>query len=322
MSWINPLPIIIWAVIVIPLTYFLWKYPPRDKLTAVIILLDYGLFNLVSYLTINWVIIYYYLSFLPWILTFVMTLRYINYQYHTPYLPKKTRPALTKTIMASVFLLLIGFGTYFVLRSFVHKGDHVLMEFPLRAGLNVIVNGGNGKDGYGMNNHYHVWPGSDISPDLTKAFGIDIMEMSIGGLMGTDSKLRREKVQDFMIYLDNVYAPCFGPVVHVENSIPDADLNKAESNLGNYIVIQCVDYFVTLGNLKSGTILVMKGDNVRLSMIIGKVGNSARPGIPHLHVHATKGSWEEGKGTPIPMLFAGDFAISDFMTRNELVLPK
>jgi hypothetical protein len=322
MTWISPLPIIIWVILVLPLTLTLWKYPPRDKLTAVIVLVDYGIFNLLSYLTINWVIFYYYLSILPWVLTFAMVLRYISFHYHTPYLPIKAKAALTYTFVASSFLVFLGLSAYYILSSFVHKGDHVLMEFPLRAGLNVIVNGGNGREGYGMNNRYHTWPGSGISPDITKSFGIDIMEMSIGGLLGTDSKLKREKVQDFLIYLDNVYAPCFGPVIHVEDGVPDAELNKADSNLGNYIVIQCVDYFVTLGNLKNGTILVKPGDYVRISMMLAKVGNSAKPGIPHLHLHATTGGWKEGEGNPVPMLFAGDFAINDFMTRNELVLPK
>ncbi len=320
MVWTSPIPIIIWAVIVIPLTIFLWMKPPKDKLTSIITLFDFGLFNLLFYLTVNWAIVYYYLSFLPWILVFALIIRYISFHYRTPFLPKKTTPAIAGTVISVILLLVLGIINMRVLRSFKHSGDHVLMMFPMREGLYVIVNGGNSLDGVGMNNHYNPWPGSEITPEYTQAYGIDIMEMTIAGIIGTDSKLVRNVVQDFEIYLEDVYSPCVGPVVHVQDGIPEAELYKAESDLGNYIVIQCVDYFITLANLKKGTIIVEPGQPVYFNMMIGKVGNSAKPGIPHLHVHATVGGWKEGEATPIPMWYDGAFAVNDFLTRNELSL--
>ena len=87
------------------------------------------------------------------------------------------------------------------------------------------------------------------------------------------------------------------------------------------MVIQCADSFVTLANLRNGSIKKQPGDRVSLVGVIATVGNSGSPSIPHLHIRAARGGWRPGMGTGIPMLFDGAYAVNQFATRNKIFVP-
>ena len=132
---------------------------------------------------------------------------------------------------------------------------------------------------------------------------------------------------DYNIYEDWVYSPCMGTVVYVEDGHPDLKpFEPPQSKLGNYLVIQCADSFVTLANLKNGTIrnagpALQAGDVIRMNTLVALVGNSGTPSIPHLHIQATRGGWRPGTGTPVPILFDGAYAVNQFATRNKIFVP-
>jgi hypothetical protein len=106
----------------------------------------------------------------------------------------------------------------------------------------------------------------------------------------------------------------------VEDGHPDVDVNEPGTPLGNYVVIQCAEYYITLANLRNGSIQVQAGDPVNFELYLGTVGNSGVPSIPHLHVHATKGSWEPGEGQPVPLIIPSTFAVDKFLVRNDLYI--
>jgi hypothetical protein len=268
---------------------------------------------------INWSIVNFYLSFLPWILTFALILKFINFHYHTPYLPK-TKPEKIATILVSILLILIILAIVPILRSLVHQGEHVLLALPLREGLYVVTNGGNSLAGRGMNNHMNAWLSQELTPDPAKQYGIDIMRLNIGGNIGVNNDFIPETIQNYEGYADQVYGPCFGQVVYVEDGHPDVGVYEKGTELGNYVVLECADFYITLSNLKKNSIILKPGDQFNLNRMIAQVGNSAEPGLPHLHIHATKGGWKDGEGTPVPMLFESLFAVNDFLIRNELLL--
>jgi hypothetical protein len=194
-----------------------------------------------------------------------------------------------------------------------------LLLLPVRNGLYVIVNGGNGLEGLGMNNLTRPWFGSEMVPDDSMAYGIDVMRMGIRGSTRIGGRTNRT-FQKYEGYNDMVYSPCNGQVVHIEDGHPDVEVNGQGVPLGNYVVIQCADYYITIGNLRSESLLVKAGDQVNFQMSIGNVGNSGVPAIPHLHVHATKGSWIPGEGEPVPMLFPGLSDVNKFYVRNDLTI--
>ena len=103
-----------------------------------------------------------------------------------------------------------------------------------------------------------------------------------------------------------VNSPVAGKVIEVENSAKDRislcmsfDLcrllinkPKVEEGFsafgGNYVVIECEDFYVLLCHMKEGSINVKAGDEVVIGKKLGEVGNSGSSIQPHLHVQVMK----------------------------------
>ncbi len=325
MTWTSITPIILWAVIVTPLTILIWWKPPTIKLNGILAILGYALFNLLAYWIINWAILYYYLRFATLILILLVSLRIIGELSKRPFFPKTKGPIAGATALF-VAVVLLGFISYSVIRSFFRTSEEVLLFFPLRTGLYVVSNAGNSLEGSSAsNNHYKSWPGSQVIGSESQALAADVVEINIGGLMTNEVRVLPQSRFDYQIFTEDVHSPCYSEIVYVENGHPDADLSdgrtlSATSGLGNYVVMKCVDYYITIGNLKNNSILVKVGDRTSLNTTIGQVGSSGEYPIPHLHIHATKDGWKDGEGTPVSMIFDGAFAINNFLTRNKMVL--
>jgi hypothetical protein len=322
MPWTIITPVFIYLIITIPLFFLFWIKKPVDKLTKLLIFVVFFLYNLLWYFTVNWAVVNYHISYLPFISSLLIAIYYLLDLRRTPNIPGKTKVSLFITTGLIVITGLLGYASYRVVYlSYRHTGEHVLLLFPLRQGLYTVVNGGNGLDGIGMNNHLTAWFTKEFVTDPEMVFGIDVMKMGIAGMISTNQRILPSELIRYEIYNDTVYSPCFGPVIHVEDGHPNLQIpDKGGDHLGNYVVIQCVDYFVFLSNLKSGSIIVTPGERLTPNRIVAQVGNSASPGIPHLHIHAKVGGWREGEGTPVPMLFDGAFAVNDFQVRNEILI--
>jgi murein DD-endopeptidase MepM/ murein hydrolase activator NlpD len=72
---------------------------------------------------------------------------------------------------------------------------------------------------------------------------------------------------------------------------------------GNHIVLEVAqNQFLFIGHLKPGSIKVKPGDVVEVHQEIGRVGNSGRTPVPHVHIHL-QDSPELGFGEGIPLYF-------------------
>jgi hypothetical protein len=319
MPWTVYYPFLVWGVIAIPLTILLWKKRPEDYLTSIIVFLDYALVNLFFILSVNWALINYWLRAVPVILTFVIALAQLIKHKRSPFFPGRSSPFLRSLAAGLALLIPLAFLNFRVLQSLKHTEDPVLGLLPVRNGLYVVVNGGNALEGLLMNDHARPWLGSEMEPDDSMAYAVDIMRMGIRGSTREGGRGERSYLR-YSGFNDMVYSPCNGQVIHVEDGHPDVDVNEQGTPLGNYVVIQCAQYFITLGNLKNDSIAVEAGDQVNLEIFIGFVGNSGIPSIPHLHMHATRGGWRAGEGQPVPMLFPSTFALDKFLVRNDLYI--
>jgi hypothetical protein len=322
MPWISPYPVLIWVVVFLPFTIWMWLSKPNNKLFAILTLIDYGLVSLVCFLAINWAVVNYYLRFLTILLFGALILRLIKTSKHSPFLPNRSILHLS---MLGVSLLILPFAAYYAYRVVQstsyrsYAGKPVLLLFPVRNGIYVIANGGNGLDGLGMNDAYHDWLGRPSGASQELVYAIDITEMTTGGTISQGilpgSYLRYEGFQDL------VYSPCPGQVVAVEDGHPDLQPFAVGPPETNKIVIQCFEFYVTLENLRAGSIRYQPGDQVGLGLIIADVGNPGTAIIPHLRVHASVGAWD-GSGQGVPMLFEGAFAVDRFVVRNTIFIPQ
>ena len=323
MPWTSITPIILWAVTALPLAIGLWFVIPKSKITAILLLLIFLAYNLFWMWSVDWAFSNYFLRFVPIVLLFVLFIRYFTGLRLDSWLPKK-KPTwilfgVSLAIVAAIILVDVR-----VARSFRYKNspnEPKMLLFPLRRGLYVIANGGNALDGIGMNNHFNSLFKPEIPPDPDMAYAVDVFKMTTRGWINNKGP-RTNFFGDYLVYEDSVYAPCPGEVVFIEDGHPELPLFSQGPELGNYIVIKCYDYYITLGNMKAGRFFVKTGDQVWFTNMLGQVGNSGMPAIPHLHIHTTLEGWKNGEGEPVPMLFEGLLSVNQLATRNKLFLPQ
>ena len=89
-----------------------------------------------------------------------------------------------------------------------------------------------------------------------------------------------------------VFAPVQGQVVAVQNAIPDnplGSLNYGE-NWGNHVILRSDrGTYVALCHLEAGSVMVQPGQRVSFDTFLGRVGNSGRSAMPHLHMQRQSG---------------------------------
>lgn len=115
-----------------------------------------------------------------------------------------------------------------------------------------------------------------------------------------------------------VVAPCQGEVALVVDGFEDMPVPEMDRDHmpGNFVAIDCGDFFVILAHLRRGSISVATGDRVQVGDPLGQMGNSGNSSEPHLHIHAQRGLPE---GTP----FGGEplwLTINGrFLVRNDRI---
>jgi len=110
-----------------------------------------------------------------------------------------------------------------------------------------------------------------------------------------------------------VLAPCEGRVAMVVEGLRDMPVPKMDrDNLpGNYVAIDCGEFFVILAHLRAGSITVTEGESVAPGTPLGEMGNSGNSSEPHLHVHAQRGLPAEAPfaGEPLGLTINGRFLV-------------
>ncbi|MFZ6030394.1 MAG: M23 family metallopeptidase [Chloroflexota bacterium] len=329
MTWATVTPIYLWLALAGLFSAWFWLWRPKDKLTALLLLLNYALFNLYFALNVNWAMGNYYLIALPFLLTLALIPRtLVKFRYSSllgqkpvPFSPRES-PRLHQLLLGVTLVFTLGLGWLFygTLRSYTYRGEPVLMYLPVRIGMYVVANGGNGIDGFGMNDTIRTWYGA-FKPEAKAllGYGADIYKIHALG-NPRQRTTASNPLLEYAIFNDFVYMPCMGQAVYVEDGHADVPpYGNPETALGNYVVVQCEQYYVTLAHLRKNSINIAVGDFVRPLAQIAHVGNSGSPAIPHLHVHVTHGNLRSGEATPI--LFDGWFAVNQFPVRNKLFIP-
>lgn len=110
---------------------------------------------------------------------------------------------------------------------------------------------------------------------------------------------------DYYCWGQNIYAPCDGTIIQAVDGITERERTNLRSDsfnayknahhfnpinddiqtvAGNYIVMKCEDsVYAALCHLKTDSVQVAKGQNVKKGELIGRVGHSGNSFGPHLH---------------------------------------
>jgi len=151
-------------------------------------------------------------------------------------------------------------------------------------------------------------------------FALDLIQI---GADGKSYQGEGHNLSDYYAYGKDVFAMGDGEVVQVYDGVPETRLRRADESEedyrkaildpfsekgyiasgGNQIIIRHSDNeYSSYAHLKSGSILVKKGDHVKRGQTIAKVGLSGDGYQPHLHFQLNDGpdvSYARG----IPMIF-------------------
>ncbi len=119
------------------------------------------------------------------------------------------------------------------------------------------------------------------------------------------------------MYGVRVLAPCAGRVLLAVDDLPDMQVPEVDRAhlAGNHVMLRCTGHDVSadvlLGHLRPGSVQVRAGSAVAVGDWLGSAGNSGNSGEPHLHVHAQRPGPVDAPlgGDPLPILFAGHFAV-------------
>jgi hypothetical protein len=164
-------------------------------------------------------------------------------------------------------------------------GHSIDLSFPLGSGTYLVVNGGSQAL---INAHLTTLEGERFAPYRGQSYGVDLVRINRGGLRVAG--LLPADPAAYLIYGDEVVAPCPGRVVSVETSAPDMPPPQADRAhmAGNHVILDCGSVWVVLGHLQRGSVRVRVGQSTRAGDPVGLVGNSGNTGEPHLHVHAQR----------------------------------
>jgi hypothetical protein len=317
MPWLSPAPILIWAVIFVPLGAFFWLLYPSNKLTLLVLWLAYTLGNLFFFMSVNWALVNYYLRFVALALSLALLLHWLKPLRNVPWLPKRNLYSLAGLMIA----FLLNVFPIYLLAQIIPALDissdttsTMQLLYPVRTGLYVIANGGDGVDGGILNSYVSDWLGRPTEREDEQAFAVDIMELRTNGTIA--DRIMDKDYLNYEIFNETVYSPCIGQIVSVIDGnplvTPLSPAGGSGDRMGNRITLRCpsfgTDYFVTLSNLRSAIVEV--GEQVDFNRMVGTVGNSASDSVPSLHVYVTLED-----GTPVPILFEAGYYFK-FVSRN------
>ncbi len=179
------------------------------------------------------------------------------------------------------------------------------LHSPLKNGSYMAIQGGNSKL---TNHHYKNEP---------QSFALDLVKLNAYGLSAT-SIFAKQNLADYHIYNEPVYAPCYGQVLLLENTLSDNSIGQTDELhlAGNFVMLQCDGVEIVLAHLKQSSIEVVVGQWVEPDSMLGRVGNSGNSSEPHLHLHAETQNDELKvlNGQSVPITFN-----NQFIRRNQLL---
>ena len=110
-----------------------------------------------------------------------------------------------------------GFGTYnaLIVKSYTVTEKGIELSFPLKDGTYYVGQGGNQV----LMNYHQAYPG--------QKYALDILKLNTLGTRA--SGLYPEQLDKYQIFADDLYSPCNGKVVNVQNDLPDLTPPKSNS---------------------------------------------------------------------------------------------
>ncbi|MDO9521542.1 MAG: M23 family metallopeptidase [Pseudohongiella sp.] len=188
-----------------------------------------------------------------------------------------------------------GQGIYLV----AHGGSHTVVNGHLRT-LDTDIE------------RYQRWRGQSRA--------LDIFRITPSGMHATRG-LRPVEPESYATFGTPLLAPCTGKIALAVDGFDDMPVPQMDAGnmAGNFVAIDCGDFFVILAHLRKGSMQVAEGDAVAPGDVLGEMGNSGNSSEPHLHVHAQRSLPSEFplSGEPLALTLNGMYPVRN----SRIVVP-
>ena len=202
-------------------------------------------------------------------------------------------------------------------RSVTTSVKVVPLEFKPATALSLPLPGrilvDDGADFYGHHRRLHTTHPVAVQLGFVRNFmrhAVDLLEVNASGDRHSGDG---NKNDDWFSWGDPALAPAPGRIVDVYEAQPDNDTPGRENKFkeedvfanpmrlyGNYVVIDHgKGEYSLLAHLMEGSVVVEKGQNVKLGDVVGKVGSSGSSIYPHLHYELRTGPTIDADGLPL-----------------------
>jgi hypothetical protein len=300
----------------LPLILIAWAaaWPQSNAIGRLLHFAAAGAFILAIFLVTAW-------SFPPWWVPWLIGVLWTVAALLTPWRGKREPgPASGKlewfSIVFVIVLFLAGITVVSIaISSRTPPPETVDVASPLGKGNFIVVNGG-----INLLTNAHVRTLDAAVPAYARwraqSFGVDIVAVNDFGFHARG--LWPKNPELYEIFGAEVFAPCSGIVVSVENSFPDLDVPEVDlaNKAGNHVVLDCGTYYILLAHFRHGSVKVATGQHISTGDSIGQVGNSGSSSEPHLHLHAQKPGMPSAPfaAEPLPLSINGRFLVrNDFL---------
>ncbi|WP_109698778.1 M23 family metallopeptidase [Chitinophaga deserti] len=184
----------------------------------------------------------------------------------------------------------------------------VELDFPMKKGRYFVLQGGKGLP----SNVFHFSLRGAI-------YAMDIVRLNDWG--NRANTVFSKNLEDYAIFGDTVYSPCSGRIIRAHGDDPDnipPNMKRGPKNT-NAVLIDAGEYYVFMGHLKQGSVIVKEGDEVKTGQPMACVGNSGFSTEPHLHIQVHRK--EKGKpwyaSEPLYINFNGHGYLLNEMIRKK-----
>jgi hypothetical protein len=307
------LPLVLQGVVPVALLASLWFVPVRNRATALLRLSLLTAYLIAIALAGLWLVVPRLLALVYVVVLALGASRVTIRMRAVPWWP--SRPHQWRTAAVNATLLLGCLWVVWMAVEARHPpiAPIVDLQFPLRGGRYLVVNGGSRAL---INAHLQTLDAPRLRRFRGQSYGVDIVAVDALGLRARGVAPRDPRA--YVIFGTPVHAPCSGTVLRSRDGLADMPPPTPDrSELpGNFVFIECGDVHVLLGHLQRGTVRVRAGERLAAGHIVGKVGNSGNTNEPHLHVHAQRPANGEAflSGDPLPIRMNGRFLV-----RNDRV---
>ena len=188
-----------------------------------------------------------------------------------------------------IFLSILLNKRYFDAIQHLGISSSVIIDLPFRGEW--VATGAGASN---LTNHHDRIPSQKYAVDIVK--------------LGPNRKLfKGDGVanEDSYTFGAEIISPVNGTVVHIIDSLPDRNIQDRDKLAGNHIIIQFQDtLYLALAHLKQNSILVKKGESVKIGDLLAQVGNSGNTDFPHLHIHIQNSeTYDIGTTSTYPIRF-------------------